>query len=76
MPEWKEEVSRRLASLKLAPAREAEIVEELAQHLEDRYQELVGGGATEDEARRVAREELSDENLLSKGRRPVEQQTT
>jgi len=64
MPEWKEEVSRRLASLKLAPAREAEIVEEVAQHLEDRYQELVASGTTEDEARRVALEELSDEDLL------------
>ena len=47
MPDWKEEITRRLASLKLAPAREAEIVEEVAQHLEDRYQELVAGGATE-----------------------------
>ena len=39
-------------NLKLPPAREAEIVEEVAQHLEDRYQELVAGGATEAEARR------------------------
>jgi len=74
MPEWKEEVSRRLVSLKLAPAREAEIAEEVAQHLEDRYQELVAGGTTEDEARRVALEELSDENLLARGLRRVEQE--
>ena len=74
MPEWKEEVSRRLASLKLAPAREAEIAEEVAQHLEDRYQELVASGTTEDEARRVALEELSDENLLARGLRRVEQE--
>jgi putative ABC transport system permease protein len=74
MPDWKEEISRRLALLKLAPAREAEIVEELAQHLEDRYQELVASGATEDEARRVAREELSDEDLLSRSLRRVEQE--
>jgi predicted permease len=74
MPEWKEEVSRRLASLKLAPAREAEIVEEVAQHLEDRYQELVASGTTEDEARRVALEELSDEDLLSRSLRRVEQE--
>ena len=33
MPEWKAEITRRLRSLKLAPAREAEIVEEVAQHL-------------------------------------------
>jgi len=44
MPEWKEEIGKRLESLKLAPVREAEIVDELAQHLEDRYQELLAGG--------------------------------
>ena len=74
MRDWSREVLGRLASLNLPPAREAEIVEEVAQHLEDRYQELVGGGATEDEARRVALEELSDEDLLARGLRRVEQE--
>ncbi len=74
MRDWSREVLRRLASLNLPPAREAEIVEEVAQHLEDRYQELVAGGATEDEARRVALEELSDEDLLSRSLRRVEQE--
>jgi len=73
MPKWKEEITRRLAPLKLAPAREAEIVEEVAQHLEDSYQELVVGGSTEDEARRMALEELRDEDLLARGLRRVEQ---
>lgn len=76
MPDWKEEITRRLASLKLAPAREAEIVEEVAQHLEDRHQELVSGGATESEARRLALEELSEEDLLARGLRRVEQEVT
>jgi hypothetical protein len=31
MPEWKEETKQRLASLKLEPTREAEIIEELFQ---------------------------------------------
>ena len=48
MPEWRQEIAKWLAGLKLAPAREAAIVEEVSQHLEDRYQELVSGGATED----------------------------
>jgi putative ABC transport system permease protein len=74
MPDWKPEITRRLESLKLAPEREAEIVEELAQHLDDRYRELVSGGATEDEARRLALEELSDEELLARGLRQVERQ--
>src|SRR5208337_4772200 len=74
MHEWSHEILKRLASLNLPPAREAEIVEEVAQHLEDRYQELVAGGATEDEARHVALEELSDEDLLSRSLRRVEQE--
>jgi hypothetical protein len=36
MPEWKEETKQRLASLKREPTREAEIIEELAQHIDDR----------------------------------------
>jgi hypothetical protein len=44
MPDWKSETRRRLASLKLEPAREAAIVEELAQYLEDCYAELLAGG--------------------------------
>ena len=49
MSEWKQEIRERLALLNLAPTREAEIVEELSQHLEDRYAEMLSGGATEDE---------------------------
>jgi hypothetical protein len=33
MPDWKEDITRRRASLKLTPVREAEIAEELAQHV-------------------------------------------
>ena len=76
MPDWEEEIARRLASLKLAPAREAEIVEEVAQHLEDRYRELITSGATEGEARRLALEELSDEGPLVRGLRRVEREET
>ena len=58
MPDWKDAIRQQLAELKLAPTREAEIVEELSQHAEDRYRELQSGGATELEARRVALGEL------------------
>ena len=75
MPDWKEEITSRLATLNLAPAREAEIVEEVAQHLEDRYGELLASGTTEEEARRVALEELSEEDLLARGLRRVEHET-
>ena len=52
MPDWKPEISHRLANLQLAPAREAAIIEELAQYLEDRYAELLADDATEAEAYR------------------------
>lgn len=53
MPEWKPELLRRLARLGLAPAREAEIADELSQHLEDCYQELLASGQSEDAAFRA-----------------------
>src|SRR3990172_9430014 len=43
MRDWRAEVRSRLRSGKLDPRGEAEIVEELAQHLEDRYRELLSG---------------------------------
>jgi putative ABC transport system permease protein len=52
--DWKQEIKQQLASLKLAPTREAEIVEELSQHLEDYYKELLASGATPEEALRGA----------------------
>jgi putative ABC transport system permease protein len=76
MPEWKEEIRKRLTGLKLAPAREAEIADELAQHLEDRYQELLTRGVTKAEAHRMALEELSYEDLLARQLRHVEQAVT
>jgi hypothetical protein len=41
MPDWKPEIRRRLANLQLPPTREAAIVEELAQHLDESYAELL-----------------------------------
>lgn len=63
MPEWKEPIRARLAGLKLSPTRELEIVEELAQHAEDRYIELRNDGVTEDEARRISLEETTGREL-------------
>src|ERR1044071_3669934 len=64
VPEWNQEIRRRLASLQLAPTREDEIVEELAQHLEDRYQELRAGGASKHAAHAAALAELADSRWL------------
>jgi putative ABC transport system permease protein len=68
MPDWKEEITKRFSSLKLDSTREVEIIQELAQHLEDRYHELVSGGATDEEARSDVLMELNSENLPTKGR--------
>ncbi len=71
---WKREIRRRLASLQLAPAREAAIVEELAQHLDDCYAELLSGGASETEACQQTLAELSGSDLLQRELRRVERQ--
>jgi hypothetical protein len=72
MLRWQDEIKQRLAQLELAPTREAAIVEELAQHLEDYYAELLAGGATEAEAARAALAELSECELLAQELRRVE----
>src|SRR5262245_15478344 len=76
MPDWKQEIGHRLANLKLEPAREAEIVEELSLHLEDRYAALLAGGAPEEEATRMALEELGANETLQRELRRVERQIT
>lgn len=58
MREWHNEVRERLSGLSLSPSREQQIVEELSQHLDQRCDELMTEGASEEEARRIAVEEL------------------
>jgi uncharacterized damage-inducible protein DinB len=72
MPEWKQEVRRRLTEPKLAPAREAAIVEELAQHMADCYEEWLSSGATEAEAYQRTLAELSGSEILARELRRVE----
>jgi putative ABC transport system permease protein len=74
VPDWKQEIRRRLQSLRLTPTREAAIIEELAQHLEDYYAELLAGAATEAEAYRRTLAELSGNELLARELRRVERQ--
>src|SRR5215813_647076 len=74
MREWDEEISRLLANLKLEPTREAAIVKELSQHLDDYYAELRAGGATAEQASRAALAELSSSGLLAQELRRVERQ--
>jgi putative ABC transport system permease protein len=73
MPDWVQHVRPRLASLRLSPTREEEIVDELSQHLEDRWRELIAGGASPDEATRLALADFRNENLLARYLAPLQQ---
>jgi hypothetical protein len=66
MPDFQEEIRRRLAPLELAPAREAEITEELSQHVEEQYQQALSGGATAEEARRAVLDGLNNARVFTR----------
>ncbi|MGH8636471.1 MAG: ABC transporter permease, partial [Burkholderiales bacterium] len=57
---------RRLAPLRLSPEREGQIVCELSQHLDDRYQDLIAGGAAPEQAASATLAEFRSGNLLAK----------
>ena len=59
MPDWSGEIRERLAGWKVDPAREQSIVEEIAQHLDDRYAELLARGDSAASARIAALDELA-----------------
>jgi predicted permease len=76
MPEWTSHLRARLALLQLTPTREAEIVDELSQHLDDRYDQLRSEGHDDAEASRLALEELRDHDTLSAEMRRLRQART
>jgi predicted permease len=65
-PNWHAEIRARLEPLRLPPAREAEIVDEVAQHLEDRFRELLLMGRSEAEAAAEAWRELEAADVLGR----------
>ena len=73
MPDWSQHVRPRLSGLRLSPTREAEIVEELSQHLDDRYRELIAGGMSPNEATRVALSDFREGNVLADYIAPLRQ---
>src|SRR5438094_812718 len=72
MPDFKIEIRARLAELSLSPVREVEIVEELSQHLEEEYERALSCGASEDEARQQALEQLNAPDLLGRRQKQLE----
>src|SRR5262245_55068426 len=73
MRDWTIDLRPYLSKLRLEPTREADIVEELSQHLDQRYEELRAGGATDDEACWLAMEELGDPAVLVRDMRRLRQ---
>jgi putative ABC transport system permease protein len=71
--DWAPHVRPRLSSLHLSPAREAEIVDELSQHLDDRWRELMAGGVSPDQATLVTLAEFKEAKLLEKYLAPLRQ---
>jgi putative ABC transport system permease protein len=73
MRDWTADIEQRLASLRLDPAREAEIVEELSEHLDQRYAELRDRGGDDAAAIALVRAELLDDDTLAELMRPLRQ---
>ena len=65
MPDWPREIRAAIARLELDPAREASLVEELSQHLTDRYDELRGNGLEDAQACALLRADLNDGTLVA-----------
>ena len=74
MPDWTQDIESSLAKLELNAGREAEIVEELSQHLDERYAELRNQGLDKAAADALVRAELrADTPELAERMRPLRQ---
>jgi predicted permease len=63
---WRDELRTRLEPLRLRPEREAEIADELSQHLDDRVSELIAGGTPAEAARELVLVELDAPGELTR----------
>jgi hypothetical protein len=69
MPDWRSEVRRAIADLKLDAGREEGMVEELAQGLSERYEEMLRSGMDEKQAVWLLKTDLEDGRLIAELRR-------
>src|SRR5690349_5106423 len=76
MPDFKVEIRARLSELQLSPVREAEIVEELSQHMEEEYERAISGGASDEVARQQVLEQLNASDLLGRQLKEVERRAS
>jgi len=63
MREWRSAVRERLAPLRLDPHQETDVIEELAQELEERQARALRDGRSEDEAEALVSRELASESF-------------
>jgi putative ABC transport system permease protein len=70
---WRPDIQARLSTLRLAPEREAEIVDELSDDLDDRWRDLVSSGLEPDAATDLIVEDLRGRNLLAQYMAPLKQ---
>jgi putative ABC transport system permease protein len=64
MRDWKAEVRRRLIERRVDPTLHTSVLEELSQHLDDRYRSLLAGGLDEATADASVLRELDDDEAL------------
>src|SRR3954447_18507762 len=65
MPDWKQHVRENLRLKSVRPERENEIVDDLAQQLEDAYRDAIASGLPEERAALVARRHIADWDTLA-----------
>jgi predicted permease len=76
MRDWRACVRRLVSRAKLDSVTEAEVVEELVQHLEDRYNDLLASGLPEQDAEQAVLAELRDAEQFRDALRARRQSTT
>lgn len=64
MPDWRSEIARHLAPLRMDPVREESIVVELAEHLDQHYRDLLAEGVSQEIAQEKVLSGLGDSELL------------
>ena len=66
MPDFKEEIRKRVAAIYRRPVRPRMSLEELSQHLDDQYEQSLNRGATEEEASGAVLASLAESDLLAR----------
>lgn len=65
MPDWRAIVRAHLGDSRMQPTTELDVIEELSQHLEDRYRQLLAEGMTPEEAARTSEREIDVQGLAA-----------